>query len=84
MWKVGLIQGMRKIYYYVCCLDNIECPSNIILIYHSKGWSNSCYGMSKVSVIAFTKILARNHPEMTINVRSPHGIETLICLVITY
>ena len=32
---------------------------------HSKnGWPNTCYGMSKLSVIALTKVIARNEPKI--------------------
>eukprot|EP00571_Detonula_confervacea_P008092 CAMPEP_0172319024 /NCGR_PEP_ID=MMETSP1058-20130122/36569_1 /TAXON_ID=83371 /ORGANISM="Detonula confervacea, Strain CCMP 353" /LENGTH=318 /DNA_ID=CAMNT_0013033967 /DNA_START=111 /DNA_END=1067 /DNA_ORIENTATION=- len=36
-----------------------------------KGWPNTCYGVSKVGVIALTRILARENPEMMINSVDP-------------
>ncbi len=36
-----------------------------------KGWPNTCYGMSKLGIIALTRILARSHPEMMINSVDP-------------
>lgn len=40
-------------------------------IHTSKGWPNTCYGMSKLGIIALTRILARSHPEMMINSVDP-------------
>lgn len=37
----------------------------------SNGWPNTCYGTSKLGVIALTKILARDHPSMRINCCCP-------------
>jgi carbonyl reductase 1 len=36
-----------------------------------KGWANTCYGMSKLGIIAFTKILARDYPEIMVNSVDP-------------
>ena len=39
---------------------------------HSKkGWPSTCYGVSKLGIIALTKILAREHPQMMINSVDP-------------
>lgn len=35
------------------------------------GWPNTCYGMSKLGIIALTKILARDHPNMRVNSVDP-------------
>jgi carbonyl reductase 1 len=37
----------------------------------NKGWPNTCYGMSKLGIIALTRILAKDHPEMMINSVDP-------------
>lgn len=39
--------------------------------HEQKGWPNTCYGMSKLGVIAMTKILARREPGMRINCCCP-------------
>ena len=36
-----------------------------------KGWPNTCYGMSKVGIIALTKILARDEANMMVNSVDP-------------
>lgn len=36
-----------------------------------EGWPNTCYGVSKLGIIALTRILAREHPEMMINSVDP-------------
>eukprot|EP00798_Chlamydomonas_sp_ICE-L_P029227 gene29227-12481_t len=40
-------------------------------VHASKGWPNTCYGMSKVGVIALTKLLAREEPTMMVNSVDP-------------
>lgn len=37
----------------------------------NKGWPNTCYGVSKLGIIALTRILAREYPEMMINSVDP-------------
>ena len=37
----------------------------------SKGWPNTCYGMSKLGVIALTKVQARDNPSLMINTCCP-------------
>jgi NAD(P)-dependent dehydrogenase (short-subunit alcohol dehydrogenase family) len=37
----------------------------------SKGWPNTCYGMSKLGIIALTKVLAREHPDIMVNSVDP-------------
>ena len=37
----------------------------------SKGWPNTCYGMSKLGIIALTKILAREYPTIMVNSVDP-------------
>jgi carbonyl reductase 1 len=37
----------------------------------SKGWPNTCYGMSKLGIIALTKVLAREHPDFMVNSVDP-------------
>lgn len=39
--------------------------------HEQKGWPNTCYGTSKLGVIAMTKILARREPSMRINCCCP-------------
>lgn len=41
-----------------------------------KGWPNTCYGVSKVGIIALTRVLAREHPEMMINSVDPGYCKT--------
>ncbi len=36
-----------------------------------KGWPNTCYGVSKLGIIALTRVMAREHPEMMINSVDP-------------
>jgi len=36
-----------------------------------KGWPNTCYGVSKVGVIALTRILARDYPRIMVNSVDP-------------
>ena len=39
---------------------------------HNKnGWPNSCYGMSKLGVIALTKAIARDEPKIMVNACCP-------------
>jgi carbonyl reductase 1 len=40
-------------------------------VHASKGWPNTCYGMSKLGIIALTKILAREHPNIMVNAVDP-------------
>jgi len=42
----------------------------------SNGWPNTCYGVSKVGIIALTKILARQYPQMKINSVDPGYCKT--------
>ena len=35
-------------------------------VHSERGWPNSCYGMSKLGVIAMTKVLARDEPDVLI------------------
>jgi len=39
--------------------------------YAEKGWPNTCYGMSKLGLIAWSKILARDHPDIYVNSVDP-------------
>lgn len=36
-----------------------------------QGWPNTCYGMSKLGIIALTRILARDYPEYRVNSVDP-------------
>jgi carbonyl reductase 1 len=40
-------------------------------VHADQGWPNTCYGMSKLGIIALTKILARDHPTMRVNSVDP-------------
>ncbi|KAK3255500.1 hypothetical protein CYMTET_35317 [Cymbomonas tetramitiformis] len=40
-------------------------------VHASKGWPNTCYGLSKVGVIALTKVLARDEPQIMVNSVDP-------------
>ena len=40
-------------------------------IHAQNGWPNTCYGMSKLGIIAYTKILARDHPDLLVNSVDP-------------
>jgi carbonyl reductase 1 len=40
-------------------------------VHAKQGWANTCYGMSKLGIIAFTKILARDYPEIMTNSVDP-------------
>lgn len=42
----------------------------------SKGWPNTCYGVSKLGIIALTRILAREHLNMMINSVDPGYCKT--------
>ena len=37
----------------------------------AKGWPNTCYGMSKLGVIAMSKVLARDEPNVVVNACCP-------------
>ena len=37
----------------------------------ARGWPNTCYGVSKMGLIALTRVLARDEPEMMINAVDP-------------
>ena len=39
--------------------------------YQLKGWPTTCYGMSKLGLIALTRVLARQHPDMMVNSVDP-------------
>jgi carbonyl reductase 1 len=41
-----------------------------------RGWPNTCYGTSKLGVIALSKVLARDHPNMIINACCPGYCQT--------
>jgi len=41
-----------------------------------RGWSNSNYGMSKLALIAVTKVLARSHPALRVNCCCPGYCDT--------
>eukprot|EP00746_Dinoflagellata_sp_MGD_P152501 gnl/MRDRNA2_/MRDRNA2_83723_c0_seq1.p1 gnl/MRDRNA2_/MRDRNA2_83723_c0~~gnl/MRDRNA2_/MRDRNA2_83723_c0_seq1.p1 ORF type:complete len:283 (+),score=58.95 gnl/MRDRNA2_/MRDRNA2_83723_c0_seq1:114-962(+) len=40
-------------------------------VHASKGWPNTCYGVSKLGLIALTRVLARDEPQMMINCVDP-------------
>ena len=40
-------------------------------IHQQKGWPNTCYGASKVAIIAMTKVLARDEPKIMVNSVDP-------------
>lgn len=40
-------------------------------VHASKGWPNTCYGMSKLGLIALSNVLARDEPQMKINCVDP-------------
>ena len=40
-------------------------------IHTTKGWPNTCYGMSKLGIIAMTRILAREYPSIMVNSVDP-------------
>eukprot|EP00956_Cyclotella_meneghiniana_P010356 scaffold14330_cov80-Cyclotella_meneghiniana.AAC.3 len=42
----------------------------------SKGWPNTCYGVSKLGIIALTRVLAREHLDMMINSVDPGYCKT--------
>jgi carbonyl reductase 1 len=41
-----------------------------------KDWPNSCYGTSKLGVVALTKVLARNEPSMLVTCCCPGYVQT--------
>jgi len=45
-------------------------------VHASKGWPNTCYGMSKLGLIAMTHVLARDEPRMMVNCVDPGGCAT--------
>jgi len=40
-------------------------------VHSQQGWATTCYGMSKLGIIAFTRILARDYPEIMVNSVDP-------------
>jgi carbonyl reductase 1 len=40
-------------------------------VYEKQGWARTCYGMSKLGLIAYTKIMARDHPNLLVNSVDP-------------
>lgn len=40
-------------------------------VHASRGWPNTCYGMSKLGLIALTKVLARDEPQIMVNSVDP-------------
>jgi len=40
-------------------------------VHTSNGWGHTCYGMSKLGLIALTRVLARDEPRMMINCADP-------------
>ncbi|KAL3786999.1 hypothetical protein HJC23_005510 [Cyclotella cryptica] len=42
----------------------------------SKGWPNTCYGVSKLGIIALTRIMARQHPDIMVNSVDPGYCKT--------
>lgn len=40
-------------------------------VHTSEGWGHTCYGMSKLGLIAFTRVLAREEPQMMVNCADP-------------
>ena len=40
-------------------------------VHSSRGWPNTCYGVSKLGIIALTRILAREYPNIMINSVDP-------------
>lgn len=45
-------------------------------VHKQNGWSNTNYGMSKLALIAATKVLARDHPNILINACCPGYCKT--------
>jgi carbonyl reductase 1 len=43
-------------------VDSVEAGTQV-----DNGWPNTCYGTSKLGLMALTRVLARTNPEMTIN-----------------
>mmetsp|Transcript_46913 Transcript_46913/g.98442 ORF Transcript_46913/g.98442 Transcript_46913/m.98442 type:complete len:314 (-) Transcript_46913:317-1258(-) len=41
-----------------------------------RGWPDTCYGVSKLGIIALTRVLARDHPEMMVNSVDPGYCKT--------
>jgi len=40
-------------------------------VHSQNGWPNTCYGMSKLGIIAYTKTLARDRPDLLVNSVDP-------------
>ena len=40
-------------------------------VHQQKGWPNTCYGMSKVGIIAMSRVLARDFPQIMVNCVDP-------------
>lgn len=40
-------------------------------VHASQGWGHTCYGMSKLGLIALTRVLARDEPQMMVNCADP-------------
>eukprot|EP00607_Mallomonas_marina_P009821 CAMPEP_0182418754 /NCGR_PEP_ID=MMETSP1167-20130531/3133_1 /TAXON_ID=2988 /ORGANISM="Mallomonas Sp, Strain CCMP3275" /LENGTH=274 /DNA_ID=CAMNT_0024593119 /DNA_START=80 /DNA_END=901 /DNA_ORIENTATION=+ len=45
-------------------------------VHAANGWPSSCYGMSKLAVIAMTKVMARENPEMSVTACCPGYCDT--------
>jgi carbonyl reductase 1 len=45
-------------------------------MHEQRGWPSSCYGMSKLSLIAFSKALARSEPTISVNACCPGACAT--------
>merc|ERR1712129_452261 len=40
-------------------------------VHTREGWGHTCYGMSKLGLIALTRVLAREEPQMMVNCADP-------------
>jgi carbonyl reductase 1 len=40
-------------------------------VHQQEGWPNTCYGMSKLGIIALTKVFARDYPKIMVNSVDP-------------
>jgi carbonyl reductase 1 len=45
-------------------------------VHSNNGWPNTCYGMSKLGVIALTKVLSRDEPSIMVNACCPGYCDT--------
>jgi carbonyl reductase 1 len=74
------IKHIKDGMYSVSDVDELICRPFIISVirkeHENEGWPSTCYGMSKLALIAFTKALARAEPEIQVYCCCPGWVKT--------